>query len=437
MARAPKEDVATTKKLGWPKNLKVRVLKGKPDLRWYDYIVVSTSGGKDSQTVVRFIGELAKEQGVTDRLIALHADLGPMVEWPGAGKLAREQSELAGYPVFEQVTRIGGVAKKTSQMYRKGEKWGDLLDMATRKGEWPADKARYCTSDFKRAPILGYYTTLSRDWNKANKALRKKRGRAGQGDTVDSHGRAPCRILEVTGMRASEAPRRSRRPEYYTRIDSPQRRVDTWMAIKWWTDAQVWSDICESGVPYHPAYDRGMDRLSCVFCFYAKFHQLVASGYQNPKALDAYIRVEDATGKTFRDGELGSLKLVRDDLAVSAEDGITPKRDSHAGCGRHAGRKYGYAGEWVVLRIIERGEVSILSDRLTQKQAADVVEEIAENMGLDYESEVYPLAWQGRKVGRKLAQEAFCACPADSATWPVYGAPKWPWGDELPEAAVR
>jgi len=428
-----------TKRLDWPGHLKVRVLVGKPDLSWYDYIVVSTSGGKDSQTVIRVTAELARDRGLLDRVIALHSDLGPTVEWPEAGKYAREQAEAVDIPRFETVTRIGGTASKDSDMYHKGDIWGDLLDMVRRKGEWPDDKARYCTSDFKRGPILNFYTKLARAWNKEHQGERERRGKRGAGELVDRHGRTACRILEVTGLRASEAPRRAKRPEFYTRIESPVRRVDSWMPIKWWTDADVWADICESGIPYHPAYDRGMDRLSCVFCFYAKLHQLVASGYQNPEALAEYIATEREIGKPFRPklDELGWLSFVAEELEANAEDDITPKRDGHAGCGRFA-KGYGSKTEWVVLHVIRRGEVSMLADKMTRAQAIKAVKQIADSQGLVYEHEVYPLAWIGAaREGRKLTQEAFVACPADSALWPTFGAPKWPWGKELPEGTIR
>ncbi|MFM9629773.1 MULTISPECIES: phosphoadenosine phosphosulfate reductase domain-containing protein [Streptomyces] len=46
-----------------------------------------------------------------------------------------------------------------------------------------------------------------------------------------------------------------------------KRHVTTWRPIHAWADAQVWREIAESGVPYHPAYDWGNMRLSCMFVF--------------------------------------------------------------------------------------------------------------------------------------------------------------------------
>ena len=54
------------------------------DLTTYDIILVNTSGGKDSQSMLDFVHGLAAEQGVADRLVAVHANLGRM-EWQGSG----------------------------------------------------------------------------------------------------------------------------------------------------------------------------------------------------------------------------------------------------------------------------------------------------------------------------------------------------------------
>ena len=51
-----------------------------PDLKSYDFIVINTSAGKDSQAMMEYVMGLAKEAGITDRVIAVHCDLG-RVEW--------------------------------------------------------------------------------------------------------------------------------------------------------------------------------------------------------------------------------------------------------------------------------------------------------------------------------------------------------------------
>ena len=56
------------------------------DLRSYDWIVINSSAGKDSQAMLDYVTHLARIAGVEDRIIVVHADLG-RVEWKGTKEL--------------------------------------------------------------------------------------------------------------------------------------------------------------------------------------------------------------------------------------------------------------------------------------------------------------------------------------------------------------
>jgi Phosphoadenosine phosphosulfate reductase family len=110
-----------------------RNLEPAIDLREWDYIISSTSSGKDSQAMCYEIARLAEQQGVLDRVITVHSDLGSM-EWPGESELAQEQAALLGVEYVE-VSRIGKPGsgrfradKNSSPLFEKGEPIGDLLD---------------------------------------------------------------------------------------------------------------------------------------------------------------------------------------------------------------------------------------------------------------------------------------------------------------------
>lgn len=51
------------------------------DLTASDVILINSSGGKDSQTLLHHIATQAHQQAVTDRVTVLHCALGH-VEWP-------------------------------------------------------------------------------------------------------------------------------------------------------------------------------------------------------------------------------------------------------------------------------------------------------------------------------------------------------------------
>jgi 3'-phosphoadenosine 5'-phosphosulfate sulfotransferase (PAPS reductase)/FAD synthetase len=236
-----------------------------PDLGSYDWIVPSSSAGKDSQALLDFVVEQGDAAGVPrSRLVVAHADLG-RVEWPGTRALAEEQARHYG---------LEFVAVRRPQ--------GDLLDHIRRRGRFPAPAARYCTSDHKRGPIRTVFTRL---------AARSRQAGVPQ-----------ARILSCLGMRAEESPARARRPPFAfdAAASNGRRHVDVWLPLHSWSVQQVWQRIKASGVRYHPAYDLGLPRLSCCFCIFAPRSALLLAGQHNPELLAQYVEVERQTGHAFR-----------------------------------------------------------------------------------------------------------------------------------------
>lgn len=264
-----------------------------PDLASYDWIAVSSSAGKDSQAMLDYVAELAAAAGVSDRVVVIHSDLGE-VEWEGTGELAREQAAHYGFR-FELVSRIGGVAKNDGKVYKAGETFGSLLDYAKRRGAWPSNQQRWCTSDFKRGPIKTVFTKLAKEWK-------------------TEHGGRPCRILDCMGLRAEESPARAKKAAFAKRMSNGSKHVDSWLPIHHWKEGEVWARIDASGVRHHPAYDIGMKRLSCALCIFAPKRALVLAGKHNRGLLRKYVEVEKAIDHKFR----VDLSLAEVEAAVEA-----------------------------------------------------------------------------------------------------------------------
>ncbi len=251
-----------------------------PNLHDYDYVLINSSAGKDSQTALRKTVRLAYAQRYPlSRLVVVHADVGE-AEWDGVPELARKQARFYGleFIVVRRRTKDG-----TEEQ---------LLDYVRRRGMFPSSTTRWCTSDFKRAPCQRVITELGR--------------RVQQGDR-----KKPVNILQVFGFRAQESPARAKKPviQKSKTASTKSRTVIDWHPILDWTEDQVWDDIAHSGVPYHPAYDLGMPRLSCVFCVFAPEHALKIAGRANPELLDKYVEVEAEIGHTFRkDFAIASIK---------------------------------------------------------------------------------------------------------------------------------
>jgi 3'-phosphoadenosine 5'-phosphosulfate sulfotransferase (PAPS reductase)/FAD synthetase len=237
------------------------------ELDAYDLILVNSSAGKDSMASLEVIATEAARQGVLDRVVVGHADLG-RAEWAGTRELAREQAERYGLRFFV-VTATGP----------------DLLERVERRGMWPSPQQRWCTSDLKRGPLRRLMTQLVREHR-------------------DRFGERRVRLLNVMGMRAQESPARAKRVAL--RVDpsasNGRREVSDFLPLHDWPVEQVWERVHSSRIAdlIHPAYAAGMPRLSCRFCILAPKSALVLSARLNPELAQEYLRVEEATGHRFR-----------------------------------------------------------------------------------------------------------------------------------------
>jgi 3'-phosphoadenosine 5'-phosphosulfate sulfotransferase (PAPS reductase)/FAD synthetase len=244
------------------------------DLHKYDLIIVNSSGGKDSLAAILQIVLMAEEQDYDkDKIVISHQDLGDM-EWPGTKELVQKQADHFGLEAYY------------SKRKDKNGKEETLLEYVERRGKWPSNKQRYCTSDFKRGPGARIVTQLTK-------------------------GCGVCSVLYVFGFRAEESPARAKKDEYKfnDKLSSLNRSVYDYLPIHDWSEKKVWEMIHKHRLPYHPAYDLGMPRLSCMFCIFAPLEALVIAGRENPALLDEYIAVEERIGHTFRDKF--SLKEVK------------------------------------------------------------------------------------------------------------------------------
>ena len=230
------------------------------NLEEFDLIIINTSGGKDSQTSLDVVANLAKRQGVLDRVIAAHAILEE--EWKGTLELVEEQCGRYGV-----------------QLHVMQRPQGTLLDQVKERKMWPSNKARFCTSDHKRGQIDKIIT--------------------GESNRL---GKKHVKVLNCMGLRAMESRARSKKNSFELdkRRSNGKRTVYTWLPIFEWSTEQVWANIKASGVRYHWAYDLGMPRLSCCFCIFAGRDALLLAGHHNKGLLEKYVAVEKEIGHTFR-----------------------------------------------------------------------------------------------------------------------------------------
>jgi 3'-phosphoadenosine 5'-phosphosulfate sulfotransferase (PAPS reductase)/FAD synthetase len=258
----------------------------RPNLADYDFIFISTSAGKDSQAMMDVVVEAAKADGVLDRVIAVHADLGS-VEWEGTGALAAEHAAHYGIP-FEVVRKDQHDGDLFTAIEARADKLiadGKLDKNGNPARAWPMTGMCYGTSDFKTAQIAKLATKLA-------KQIKKTEGRA-------------ARILDCVGLAKDESPARRKKLDSYEaehgyayRIikDNRNQYFAKWYPVANYSVTQIWDRIKAAGTRHHFAYDLGMSRLSCAFCVCASNKDLRISAAHNTDLAKKHIALEEKAG---------------------------------------------------------------------------------------------------------------------------------------------
>ncbi|WP_406834818.1 phosphoadenosine phosphosulfate reductase family protein [Streptomyces sp. AHU1] len=278
-------------------------------LRDADWVVVSSSGGKDSQAMLSHVAQRTRALGMLDKVVVVHADLG-RAEWAGTRALAELQARLCGVRRFEVVRASGPdlldrveirYGKLKTKAEREAREAGEDPARAKVPPAWPSSSARWCTSDVKRGPIRTLYTRLAREL---------------------AHLARPVRILACIGQRAAESDQRAKLAavEIDRGASNGKRHITTWRPIHAWSDRKVWREIARSRLPYHPAYDWGNRRLSCVLCVLGCNSDLVNGARRVPGLAAAYARTEVTVGADFKKG-LSMREIIRRARVLDALEG--------------------------------------------------------------------------------------------------------------------
>ncbi|MFJ4880115.1 phosphoadenosine phosphosulfate reductase family protein [Streptomyces sp. NPDC088745] len=290
-----------------------------------DWVVISSSGGKDSQAMLSYVVRRAKALGMLHKIVVVHADLG-RAEWAGTRELAELQARLSGVRRFEVVT--SGVDFLDRVEIRHGKLKAKAEKEAVERGEdpaqakvapaWPSSAARWCTSGEKRAPIRTLYTRLAAEL---------------------AHLGRPVRILACIGQRAAESDQRAKLAavEIDRGASNGRRHVTTWRPIHAWSDWMVWQEIARSRLPYHPAYDWGNRRLSCVFCVLGCNNDLVNGARRVPELAAAYAETEAKIGSDFKKG-LSMREIIRRAQVLEQTQGPAARPPAGTAMAAHIGR---------------------------------------------------------------------------------------------------
>lgn len=238
-------------------------------------LVLSVSGGKDSDAMCHHLLDLREDEGWPGNVCMVHADLGARVEWQQTPDYVENLARRKGIPLHLVRWTHGDLIDRIWQRYYKDP---------TRPC-WPSAQMRYCTSDLKRGPISRWIRNMFPSGN----------------------------VICAMGLRAEESTARAKKTTFQLRKDSSAptkgRFVYDWLPIHDWTESDVWDCIRQHGNTYHEAYSLGNHRLSCALCVLASLNDLINGAVHNPDTYREYCRIEAVTGYSFRkDFWLSSLK---------------------------------------------------------------------------------------------------------------------------------
>jgi 3'-phosphoadenosine 5'-phosphosulfate sulfotransferase (PAPS reductase)/FAD synthetase len=227
------------------------------ELNNYDKIILSISGGKDSQAMTELV---SAESKIHDRLVLAYADTG--AEW----KESLIQCEL--------------ISKKYNIPLIVGKAYRPLPEEIMLRGMWPSSSCRLCTSNCKRSNL--------------DKIVRKFNGN----------------ILVVTGERREESRSRSilEESDLLSRLTTRNRTVTSYRPMLGFTEQDIFRIIKSSGLQEHPAYGYGNERVSCALCVLASENDLRVGAKHNPELAQKYIAMEQIMNHKFKSNK--TLKTI-------------------------------------------------------------------------------------------------------------------------------
>lgn len=264
-------------------------------------LVVSISGGKDSQVMLKRLAEAKHEYGWTMPIIAWHANVGRM-----------EHPESEPFCMLE--------AAKYADDFVVCQKEQDLMDAMHQRAitrpdapPFPSAACRYCTAGWKRA--------------ECDKWIRA----AYPSDAL---------VIVAEGMRNQESTSRRKKPDCWERGATAvtlNRNVIDWLPIRTWLLDEVWADIgytmaelkdiqnrhraawdahqydicfdIEASFKGHVAYARGNERLSCIYCVLGSINDLQNGWRFHPAQGEEIVGIEHTSGFWFQESR--SLESLR------------------------------------------------------------------------------------------------------------------------------
>jgi 3'-phosphoadenosine 5'-phosphosulfate sulfotransferase (PAPS reductase)/FAD synthetase len=267
------------------------------DLDWYDWFLVSFSGGKDSVALV--LG-LLKKGVAKERILLMHQHIdgepgvdGPFMDWPCTEGYCRAFAQATGLRLLFQ-WRHGGFER---EMLKEDARTAPVSFEYLDGGIGTAGGVRGKLGTRRLFPQVT--ADLSKRWCSSN--LKIDVAAMAINNEPAFRGK---RLLFLSGERRQESAARSRYAEAEQhRTHCKSRHVDHWRMVIDCSEAEVWSIMRQFNIMPHPAYRLGWGRVSCLACIFGQADQWASLRLIAPDLFDRIAGYERAFDKTIHQGK--------------------------------------------------------------------------------------------------------------------------------------
>lgn len=271
------------------------------DLTDYDKIIVSTSGGKDSEACTLYLLEL----GIPKEKIVL---------WHQSVDGAPDDIQFADWPVTEPYVRAFGQALgiQTEFQWRRHGFYGEMMRENSRTNDvqyehqdniitLPTRNGKYST----RLKFPAKAVDLRTRWCTAYLKIDVMRR------VLNNHpDYQEGKFLVITGERREESANRAKYLSIEQHPCSRKRReVTWWRSVIEWSEKEIWDILERHRILPHPAYWLGFSRTSCFGCIFSTADQWATMREVSPEKFMQRVAMEKELNHTI-DNKLTLIQLA-------------------------------------------------------------------------------------------------------------------------------